>query len=423
MEYLSWRSLQAEIEASGRLPWEEVARIGGQVADALAVAHASRIVHRDLKPDNVLLSGDRVVVTDFGIARVLDATGLTASGAVIGTPLYMAPEQLRGEPVGPAADMWSLGATLYAAVEGRPPFDGSALAVIVAAVLSRCPPPAVHAGPLADLLSQLMARDPLRRPSASTVGTALRAASSSADHSAGIEDAGSADDPRAGSVLDTRSTVTDGIAPVVPGDVRSSGPSRVRRRARSLAVGVTILVALGVGTYLVEILGATPSRAPGAGVGTSSPAKTLLVGDACLVGTWFNGGFPSSVEWNNTNVSLKEGPGGQDHIYADGTDRDSWAFAATLYGTYQGKPLEEIEQGTHTWTLRAMPGSHTVSMTDDGWSLGSKVWFKYADKKIPGGFSDGGTYSVEYRCAGNTLTWSYLGGKVYETETRTSYSP
>jgi serine/threonine protein kinase len=174
MEFVSGPSLGAEIAASKRMPWQRVAEIGEQVAEALAHAHAANIVHRDLKPDNVLLSGRRAVVTDFGIARIIGATTpLTGVGKVIGTPRYMAPEQWDGRGAEAPSDMWALGATLYTAVEGIPPFDGDTQAVIMAAILTRNPPPAKHAGPLADLLAALLAKDPAQRPDAPTAIRAL----------------------------------------------------------------------------------------------------------------------------------------------------------------------------------------------------------------------------------------------------------
>ena len=176
MEYVLGVSLGAELTKRGRLPWRRVAEIGVKIADALAHAHAAGIVHRDLKPDNVLLAGDRVVVTDFGIARILDETsGLTVSGTMIGTPRYMAPEQFDCSQVGAAADMWSLGATLYTAVEGRPPFRGPTLSALIASALTRVPDRPVHAGPMAGLLARLLAKDPEHRPCATAAGRALAA--------------------------------------------------------------------------------------------------------------------------------------------------------------------------------------------------------------------------------------------------------
>lgn len=179
MEYLPGRSLGAELGKNGPLPWPRVAEIGAKIANALCHAHAAGVVHRDLKPDNVLLVGSRVVLTDFGIARITDATSrLTSTGAVLGTPHYMAPEQLDGygKEVGPSADLWALGATLYTAVEGRPPFDGPSITPIAMAILTRDPEPATHAGPLAGVLSLLLVKDPARRPVAADTAKALEAA-------------------------------------------------------------------------------------------------------------------------------------------------------------------------------------------------------------------------------------------------------
>ncbi|WP_280721371.1 serine/threonine-protein kinase [Kitasatospora sp. MAA4] len=176
MELIAGPSLATVVAREGRLGWERVAAIGAQVSDALAHAHAAGIVHRDLKPDNVLLTGDRVVLTDFGIARVLDATTkLTATGAVIGTPQFMAPEQLEGREVGAATDLWSLGATLYEAVEGRPPFEGPTLTAVCVAILTQPAPTAEHAGRLGPVLAALLTKAAEGRPTAAATAEQLSA--------------------------------------------------------------------------------------------------------------------------------------------------------------------------------------------------------------------------------------------------------
>ncbi|MEU4063886.1 ABC transporter substrate-binding protein [Streptomyces wedmorensis] len=175
MELVRGQSLAAAIRSRGRLPVRRVAEIGAAVLDALTAAHEARIVHRDIKPDNVLLAKDRVVLTDFGIAHLADATTkLSHSGIVIGTPQYMPPEQLDGKRPTPANDLWALGATLYHAVEGRPPFEAEGLHALAVAVFTRPHRPPVHAGPLAPVLDALLTKDPAQRVGAAETAEMLR---------------------------------------------------------------------------------------------------------------------------------------------------------------------------------------------------------------------------------------------------------
>ncbi|MFJ5546353.1 ABC transporter substrate-binding protein [Streptomyces sp. NPDC093225] len=174
MELVRGQSLAAVIRRDGRLTVRRVAEIGAAVLDALAEAHGAGIVHRDIKPDNVLLTKDRVVLTDFGIAHLADATTkLSRSGSVIGTPHYMPPEQLEGARPTPANDLWALGATLYHAVEGHPPFDAEGLHALAVAVFTRPHRPAVRAGLLAPVLDALLTKDPAQRVGAGEVAGML----------------------------------------------------------------------------------------------------------------------------------------------------------------------------------------------------------------------------------------------------------
>ncbi|GLY90816.1 protein kinase domain-containing protein [Actinoallomurus iriomotensis] len=165
MELIHGMSLADELKRHGRLPESRVADIGLRLLEAVSVAHANGIVHRDIKPANVLFEGDRVVLTDFGIAALDGDTTLTHTGAVLGTPAYMSPEQVDGSPV-PQSDLWSLGATLYDAVEGHPPFTGSTHGAVFAAIATRDPIPPVHAGRLAPVLTALLRKNPSERLSA-----------------------------------------------------------------------------------------------------------------------------------------------------------------------------------------------------------------------------------------------------------------
>ena len=150
MEYLPAESLAARLASEGRLPAAEVAEIGRQMADGLAAAHLAGVVHRDVKPGNVLIAANGLVkLTDFGVSRAVDEVQLTRTGLIAGTPAYLAPEVAQGREPTAASDVFALGATLYAAVEGRPPFglDDNAYALLHKVATSEPEPPR-QAGPL-----------------------------------------------------------------------------------------------------------------------------------------------------------------------------------------------------------------------------------------------------------------------------------
>jgi len=166
MELVRARSLQDLIE-QGPLDPRRVAEIGLQTLSALRAAHEKGILHRDVKPSNVLITDTgRVVLTDFGIAQAEGDSALTQTGLVMGSPAYIPPERARGERAVPASDLWSLGATLYAAVEGRSPYERSDAMASLAAALSEPVPPSRNAGPLAPVLNGLLAREPAHRMTA-----------------------------------------------------------------------------------------------------------------------------------------------------------------------------------------------------------------------------------------------------------------
>ncbi|MFF5113517.1 WD40 repeat domain-containing serine/threonine protein kinase [Streptosporangium sp. NPDC000509] len=162
-EIIDGPSLDELLRTQGRLPPRRVAAIGAHILAALRVAHAAGITHRDIKPANVLLEGERVVLTDFGIAAVEGDVTLTGAGVTLGTPAFISPEQINGHPATAASDLWSLGATLYAAVEGRRPFAGTTHGSIYVSIATRQPAPLVHAGPLAPLLEGLLRKEPALR--------------------------------------------------------------------------------------------------------------------------------------------------------------------------------------------------------------------------------------------------------------------
>jgi serine/threonine protein kinase len=180
MELVQAPTLAQMVAREGPLAGPRAAGIGLQLLDVLDAAHGLGVVHRDVKPANVLVAaGDQAKLTDFGIAHGLDDTRLTRSG-IIGTQAYPAPELFESGPINPAADLWSLGATLYYATAGRGPFDRQSTAAVLSAILVEDPPTPQCEPPLATAIAALLTRDPGRRATSPQVRSLLVAAATSA---------------------------------------------------------------------------------------------------------------------------------------------------------------------------------------------------------------------------------------------------
>ncbi|GIE32725.1 hypothetical protein Ait01nite_057700 [Actinoplanes italicus] len=172
MEYVPSRSLHRVVTEDGPLAPADVARLGLRMLAALRSAHGAGVLHRDVKPDNVLLTTDgRAVLTDFGLATI---RGTDGPDPRLGSPSYIAPERLLAREAGVPGDLWSLGATLYFAVEGRPPYTRGDGGAALRALISEPPDPLVLAGPLSSLLLGLLGKDPARRPALDDTEARLR---------------------------------------------------------------------------------------------------------------------------------------------------------------------------------------------------------------------------------------------------------
>jgi serine/threonine protein kinase len=302
MELVRGRTLQQIIDRDGPQPPQRAAEIGGKVLAGLRAVHRAGIVHRDIKPSNIMFDGERTVLTDFGIAALDGSTVLTLTGAVLGTPAFMSPEQAHGRAVTPASDLWSLGATLYATVEGRPPFQGESVAALIAALLANDPPPPERAGPLAPVIAELMVTDPDLRMSADDLAVRLSRIASGDDLGQG---AGQGTGQDAGQVYSPQTTVDNDRpsrwsalggrrrAPK-PGDPTIS--SRRRPLTRSLtALGVLLVVAAGV---IAAVATRSPGHSPTQPARSHAPRPTWSPTPVVRLGTR----FPSVRLATDTNI-------------------------------------------------------------------------------------------------------------------------
>ncbi len=315
MELLKGQTLAACVRDNGPLAAQRVADIGLQLLGALAAAHRAGIVHRDVKPGNVICGPDgRVTLTDFGIASTTGDASITSTGLLLGSPAYISPERARGRRPAPPSDMWSLGATLFTAVEGRPPFDkGDPVATLTSVVVDE-PAPCVFAGPLRDVLDRLLSKDPAARPDAVETRAMLLRATEQARRQPrppaprpvlgelGTARSTAAFAPFASSgrgATDRGATPTRGqapepaavaaapgpVAPPAPGDPAAPAPAPRRRPWGLVALALVVFVVTAAIAALVSRSGdaAPPSRARhashGSAVASSAPGRADAAAD------------------------------------------------------------------------------------------------------------------------------------------------
>jgi serine/threonine-protein kinase len=259
MDLVQGGNLRTYLEQRGTIPTAAAATLLAQVADGLDAAHARGVVHRDLKPDNVLVDRDlggrpRARLTDFGIARVLDAPGMTTSGSVVGTPNYMSPELIEGGRPSPAVDVYALGMMFYELVVGRPPYAGQVQTAILIRHLDAAPRRRAGIPKQAwTLIQSCVDRDPSRRPSAAELAVALRRVAS-----------GTADVP---------------ALPILREEIERPS-ARSRRSFLAGSIGAVILVALALvgfaGRHVLDGDRATRQAASGRGVLDMRPPGAVL---------------------------------------------------------------------------------------------------------------------------------------------------
>ncbi|MGW4114108.1 protein kinase domain-containing protein [Actinosynnema sp. NPDC004786] len=324
MEHLPSRSLAGLLAEEGGLDPVEAARVGGRVASALAAAHAAGIVHRDVKPSNVLIGHDGTVkLTDFGISRAAGDGTLTDSGMITGTPAYLAPEVARGEQPDRASDVFSLGATLYAAVEGKSPHGVSDnnFGLLYRAAAGRVEPP-TRCGPLTGVLERLLAADPAERPTAAQAVELLAEIGRAdgrerAERDSAARKAGDAD--FSGQGAGERAAAPGSRPQNATGDARDSdqgvpaerasaepGPAVERAAKRRWLAPVVAALMLVVVAGVVAVLALRPWSPED----TAAPPTTFTTENAIALVSYHYALLPEDPEaaWHNLSTSYRQQP-------------------------------------------------------------------------------------------------------------------
>ncbi|WP_219511159.1 serine/threonine-protein kinase [Nonomuraea ceibae] len=324
MELLRGRTLGEAVRAHGPMPTEYVARIGADMLDALSAAHARGLQHRDVKPGNVFLTDSgRVVLTDFGIARQEGQATLTEQGLMIGSPGFIAPERLEGEPGGPASDVWSLGATLFLAATGRAAYDGTTADRIRATLTQPVP---VAPQPLGPLLAAMMARHPAARPVAPLMAQALR-------------------------------RVAAGEPAALPPQHDATVPGHVRKRSRAvLWIASAAALAIAAATTIVFLVLKNQDNGVPAAFTVPMDLCTLLPPEdvGLLMRTQqIPKGVPASDEYGPECNWTKPGIGVSVQLQKDSDTRDPWSMTpVTARSLFANQQRYWAKHGSFGWVWK-----------------------------------------------------------------------
>jgi DNA-binding beta-propeller fold protein YncE len=397
--YIDGPSLEAAVSRGGPLPPDEVRALGAGLAEGLAAIHAAGLVHRDLKPGKVILAEDGPRIIDFGIARAIGASAFTTAGVVVGTLSYMSPEQVRGDPVMPASDVFSLGSVLAFAATGRAPFGADSPAAIIFRIAGRPPDLAGVTDPgLRELIAGCLAKSPGDRPTvravlaslaslaepgpAATAGTARGAAalvSGGAVPAAGGCDtqdhlerwALAETDGGRGALVPPDPVLADAGWPAMP--VRAGRRGRGAHRWRAALIIAVAVAVLGIVVPVLVTRGG-PTVVPGVTI----PVRGLTrVRDLTLHGP--NVSDYLAVAFSPDGQLLAAGDSGTrstevwnvdtGRLIANFTDQGGWGATAVAFSP-DGKLLAIADAGGSAYLWDVATGRHTATFTDPGGGLG-----------------------------------------------------
>lgn len=432
VEYVAGPSLTAVVRAQGPLPEPDVRRVVAGVAEALRSVHQAGIVHRDLKPSNILLGQEGPFVIDFGIAKALDSTSLTRTGLKVGTPSFMAPEQVRGSISTPAADVWALGAVALYAATGQRAFGEGDTTVVYYRVVHEEPDLSTCPAWLLPLVQACLAKDPEARPGLqevldflNDVPDSLRAASAKVAPGPGIPNVVIDDDDVTALRNDETVLKVAPQAPTTP-DPEPEAPRRspLSRPLTWIVAAAGVLIVGGVATALLVGMpsgqaDADADAGPSASASAtpSASAAPAAVIDECLVGTWQLESWTSTQDISSLDETVKFTgfEGRVTEFSADGTQQVDYDGAEPIRA---GSSVGEI---TQTWRGTA---SYIVSTSDDGVLTTEGSDFRDISVTIEVGEEsgpynpNGRTQPLEYTCDETTYTEQADGFEATYTKLR-----